>query len=93
MGTLVAFTVVSAGVIILRYTKPEIPRGFTVPFFPFLPIISILACLYLISSLSLIVFKLTGIWLILAAVLYFTYSARNSRLEKDAVLANMEAAA
>ena len=94
MGTLVAFTVVSAGVIILRYTKPEIPRGFTVPFFPVLPIVSILACLYLISSLSLIVFKLTGVWLILAAVLYFTYSARNSRLEKYPLgVESLEAAA
>ncbi|MVZ47662.1 amino acid permease, partial [Escherichia coli] len=62
MGTLVAFTVVSAGVIVLRYSQPDAPRGFKVPFFPLLPILSIIACLYLISSLSLIVFKLTAIW-------------------------------
>lgn len=82
MGTLVAFTVVSTGVIILRYQRPDAPRGFTVPFFPVLPILSILCCLYLISSLSLIVFKLTGIWLILAAVMYIGYSARHSALER-----------
>ena len=84
MGTLVAFTVVSAGVIILRYSRPDAPRGFKVPFFPLLPILSICACLYLISSLSLIVFKLTAIWAILAAVFYLSYSARHSQLEKSA---------
>lgn len=82
MGTLVAFTVVSAGVIILRYRRPDAPRGFRVPFFPVLPILSILSCLYLISSLSMIVFKLTGIWVILATVMYLSYSARHSALER-----------
>lgn len=81
MGTLVAFTVVSAGVIILRYRRPDAHRGFRVPFFPLLPILSILSCLYLISSLSLIVFKLTAIWAILAAIMYLAYSSRNSALE------------
>lgn len=82
MGTLVAFTVVSAGVIILRYQRPDAHRGFRVPLFPVLPILSIVSCLYLISSLSSIVFKLTAIWAVLAAVLYLTYSARNSALER-----------
>ena len=82
MGTLVAFTVVSAGVIILRYQRPDAPRGFKVPFFPVLPILSILSCLYLISSLSLVVFKLTAIWAILAGIMYILYSSRHSILEK-----------
>ncbi|MFT3690831.1 amino acid permease [Paenirhodobacter sp.] len=82
MGTLVAFAVVSAGVIVLRYRQPDAPRGFRVPLFPLLPILSILSCLYLISSLSFIVFKLTAVWAFLAAVLYFTYSARHSALER-----------
>ena len=81
MGTLVAFTVVSAGVIILRYRRPDAPRGFHVPFFPVLPILSIISCLYLISSLSSIVFKLTAIWAILAATMYIFYSSRKSILE------------
>ncbi|MFC3059388.1 amino acid permease [Paenirhodobacter populi] len=82
MGTLVAFTVVSIGVIVLRYTRPDAPRGFKVPLFPLLPILSIIMCLYLISSLSLIVFKITAIWAIIAGTFYFVYSARHSRLEK-----------
>jgi APA family basic amino acid/polyamine antiporter len=81
MGTLIAFTVVSVGVIILRQTKPDLPRGFRVPFYPVLPILSILACLYLISQLSWIVFELTAAWLAIAAIWYLVYSSRHSRLE------------
>ena len=86
-----AFTVVSAGVIILRYRRPDAPRGFKVPFFPVLPILSIISCLYLISSLSLIVFKLTAIWAILAWIMYIFYSSRNSILEPGSA-ANPDAA-
>jgi basic amino acid/polyamine antiporter, APA family len=82
MGTLVAFSVVSAGVMILRHTRPDMPRGFKVPFYPVLPILSIVASFYLISSLNPTVFELFAIWLVIAAVFYFAYSARNSRLEK-----------
>ena len=81
MGTLSAFMVVSAGVIILRYKRPDMPRGFTVPFFPVLPILSIASCLYLIFQLHWTVFAVTGAWLVLAALVYFGYSMRRSRLE------------
>ncbi len=81
MGTLTAFSVVSMGVIILRYRRPDAERGFKVPFFPVLPVLSILCCLYLISSLPGIVFRLTAIWLICAAAFYLFYSSRNSALE------------
>ena len=82
MGTLVAFMVVSAGVMVLRRTRPDMPRGFKVPFYPVLPILSILSSMYLVYSLNTTVFELFGVWLGFAAILYFTYSARNSRLEK-----------
>ncbi|MDZ5453445.1 APC family permease [Labrys sp. ZIDIC5] len=81
MGTLSAFMVVSAGVIILRYKHPDMPRGFTVPFFPVLPILSIASCLYLIFQLHWTVFAVTGAWLVLAALVYFGYSMRRSKLE------------
>ena len=84
MGTLTAFTVVSVGVIILRYRRPDAERGFKVPLFPALPILSILSCLYLISNLPGIVFRLTAIWLVLAAAFYLFYSSRNSALESVA---------
>jgi APA family basic amino acid/polyamine antiporter len=82
MGTLVAFMVVSAGVMVLRRTRPDMPRGFKVPFYPVLPILSILSSLYLVYNLNPTTFKLFAVWLVFAAILYFTYSARNSRLEK-----------
>jgi len=87
MGTLVAFTVVSAGVMILRHTHPHMQRGFKVPFYPVLPILSILSCLYLVSKLSIPTFELFGIWLVIGGIFYFVYSARNSRLEKTAAAA------
>lgn len=45
MGTLVAFMAVSAGVMILRRTRPNMPRGFKVPFYPVLPILNIVSSL------------------------------------------------
>ncbi len=81
MGTLVAFIVVSAGVIVLRRTKPNMPRGFKVPFYPALPILSILSSLYLVYNLNPTTFKLFAVWLVIAAIFYFSYSARNSKLE------------
>ena len=83
MGTLVAFTVVSAGVIILRQTKPDMKRGFRVPFYPVLPILSILSCLYLISSLQIATFVIFGIWVALGGLFYLAYGMHNSHLERE----------
>ena len=83
MGTLVAFMVVSAGVMILRHTRPDMPRGFKVPFYPVLPILSILSCLYLICKLQLTIFELFGIWLVIGALFYFAYSIRHSPARDD----------
>ena len=91
MGTLVAFMVVSAGVMILRRTQPDLPRGFRVPFYPVLPILSIVSCLYLVCNLHPTVFELFGVWLVFAAIFYFLYSARNSHLEKPAATAGAAA--
>ena len=82
MGTLVAFTVVSAGVIILRQTKPDMKRGFRAPFYPVLPILSILSCLYLISSLQIATFVIFGIWVVLGGLFYLAYGMHNSHLER-----------
>lgn len=85
MGTLVAFIVVSAGVIILRRREPDLERGFRVPLYPALPIASILACVYLISTLQRQTWILFAIWLSATAILYFTYSRHRSRLRPDAM--------
>jgi basic amino acid/polyamine antiporter, APA family len=82
MGTLVAFTVVSIGVIILRRTQPDLPRGFRVPLYPVTPILSALFALYLISRLPYATFALFVVWLGVAAIVYFTYSVRHSLLAR-----------
>jgi len=81
MGTLVAFGIVSGGVIILRRTRPDLVRGFKVPLFPLIPILSVLFCLYLIAGLPRETFYLFGAWLTCALVFYFSYSMRHSALE------------
>jgi APA family basic amino acid/polyamine antiporter len=80
MGTLVAFAVVSLGVLILRRTQPDLPRGFKVPLYPIAPILSVAFCLYLILGLPGQTFLLFAVWLAVALVIYFTYSIRNSHL-------------
>ncbi|WP_370410544.1 APC family permease [Streptomyces fradiae] len=81
MGTLVAFAVVSLGVLILRRTAPNLERGFRVPGYPVVPILSILACGYLVYELPLATYLLFGGWLALALTVYLLYSRRNSCLE------------
>ena len=80
MGTLVAFTVVSISVLILRRTQPDLPRGFRVPLYPLTPVASAAFCLYLISGLPYTTFALFALWLGVAAIIYFSYSAKHSRL-------------
>ena len=46
-----AFVLVCIGVLLLRYTKPDLPRPFRIPLMPFVPILSISACLYLMAGL------------------------------------------
>lgn len=82
MGTLLAFSVVSVGVMVLRKTDPNRSRGFKVPGYPVTPVLAIASCLYLISQLSL----MTWIWcsgvLLLTTIFYFTYSRKHSVLSQ-----------
>ncbi|GJE16836.1 amino acid permease [Methylobacterium marchantiae] len=80
MGTLVAFAAVSIGVVILRRTRPDLPRGFRVPFFPLLPVASLGCCLTLIAALPRDTYLLFAFWIAAALVLYTSYSLRHSRL-------------
>ena len=80
IGTLVAFLVVSIGVIILRRTAPDLPRGFRVPGYPVTPVLSVLGCLWIINNLRPITIAVFGIWVAIVLVWYFTYGVRHSRL-------------
>lgn len=94
MGTLVAFGVVSAGVIVLRRRRPDLPRGFRVPGYPVTPLLSIAACAYLISQLDMRTYGLFVGYVVAALVFYFTYSVRHSRLaiEDGSAVADLERA-
>jgi APA family basic amino acid/polyamine antiporter len=82
IGTLVAFLVVSVGVMILRYTQPELPRGFKVPLFPVIPILSIAGCFWIIKDLRFVTIAVFVIWASVAIAWYFFYGIRNSTLGK-----------
>ncbi|OCA96084.1 APC family permease [Actinobaculum suis] len=81
VGTLTAFTLVSIGVIILRRTAPDMPRTFKVPGYPVTPILSVVACLYVISGLDTFTLVAFAIWMAVALTFYFTWSRRHSELE------------
>lgn len=83
LGTLVAFSVVSVGVMVLRRTQPTLERGFKVPLFPLTPLLSIAFCAYLIYGLPANTYVLFAVWLSIAAVVYFSYSIKHSKLEAN----------
>jgi basic amino acid/polyamine antiporter, APA family len=80
IGTLVAFLVVSVGVIILRYTHPELPRGFKVPLYPVLPLLSIAGCIWIIQGLRGVTIAVFLLWVSVAIVWYFLYGRGHSHL-------------
>jgi APA family basic amino acid/polyamine antiporter len=85
IGTLFAFCVVSAGVIMLRRSQPDRPRGFRVPWVPFLPILAILCCLILMMGLPLETWIRFFVWLAIGLVIYFTFGQKRAALRADFV--------
>ncbi|MDM7832527.1 amino acid permease [Cellulomonas edaphi] len=80
IGTLSAFVLVSIGVVVLRRTRPDLPRAFRVPWVPVLPIVSALICAYLMVNLSVETWLRFLVWLAIGLAIYFGYSMRHSRL-------------
>jgi APA family basic amino acid/polyamine antiporter len=79
IGTLFAFVLVSIGVLILRRTRPELPRAFRTPLVPVLPVLSVLACAWLMLNLSVETWLRFVIWMLIGFVVYFSYSRGHSR--------------
>jgi APA family basic amino acid/polyamine antiporter len=91
VGTLAAFAVVCLSVMWLRKTHPEIPRGYRVPLYPFVPVLGILSCLWLITSVPDYVLMIFAAYTGVMILLYFAYGMRNSELAKGhAVVADSE---
>ncbi len=82
IGTLLAFAVVSAGVLILRRTMPDAHRPFRTPFMPVTPILAVLSCFWLMASLSNGTWWRLALWLMIGGVVYAMYGARHSRLRR-----------
>jgi basic amino acid/polyamine antiporter, APA family len=74
IGTLFAFIIVAASVIVLRRKQPDRPRTFRVPFVPLLPGLSIVCCLILMMGLPLLTWIRFIVWLVIGLVVYFVYS-------------------
>jgi len=82
IGTLLAFVIVSIGVIFLRYRRPDLHRPFKTPFVPFIPILSALVSFALMLGLPFDTWLRLVIWMAIGLVLYFAYGYRHSELRK-----------
>lgn len=80
IGTLFAFVIVSIGVIVLRKTRPDLPRPFKVPFSPVIPILSAAASLYLMYGLPFDTWARLIVWMLIGVGIYFAYSVKHSKL-------------
>jgi APA family basic amino acid/polyamine antiporter len=84
IGTLLAFAIVCAGVLVLRYTDPGRPRPFRTPLVPFVPVAGILACFYLMLGLPVDTWARLIIWMVLGLAIYFLYGRRHSKVQLEA---------
>jgi basic amino acid/polyamine antiporter, APA family len=82
MGTLFAFVIVCAAVMIMRRKHPEAERPFRVPFVPLVPILGILSCLLLMFSLPSENWLRLIVWLVIGLVIYFVYGRKHSTLAR-----------
>jgi APA family basic amino acid/polyamine antiporter len=78
IGTLFAFVLVSAGVLVLRRTRPDLERGFRVPWVPLVPILAVAACLWLMLNLSVETWLRFLVWMAAGVVIYVLYGRRHS---------------
>jgi APA family basic amino acid/polyamine antiporter len=88
IGTLFAFVLVNIGVIVLRRTRPDMPRPYRVPWSPALPLIGIAFAIYLMTDLPWDTWLRFAAWLAVGLVIYFAYGYRHSRLRTDPSLAS-----
>lgn len=82
IGTLFAFVVVALGVILLRKQRPDLPRSFRTPLVPFVPILSVLASLWLMLNLPAETWLRFAVWMVIGIVIYFVYGRSHSRLHQ-----------
>ena len=84
IGTLLAFVIVCAGVIVLRRTRPDLPRPYRTPLVPLVPILGILTCATMMVSLGPANWWRLVAWLVIGLCIYFGYSRTHSRQQQVA---------
>ncbi|MGW5863448.1 amino acid permease [Streptomyces sp. NPDC055239] len=82
IGTLFAFVVVALGVVLLRKQRPDLPRAFRTPLVPFIPVLSVLASLWLMLNLPAETWLRFAVWMVIGVVIYFVYGRSHSRLHQ-----------
>ncbi|MFE0191218.1 amino acid permease [Streptomyces sp. NPDC059008] len=80
IGTLFAFVVVAVGVILLRRSRPDLPRSFRTPFVPVVPLLSVAASLWLMLNLPAETWARFAVWMVAGFGIYFLYGRSHSRL-------------
>jgi APA family basic amino acid/polyamine antiporter len=80
IGTLLAFVIVSIGIIVLRKKRPDLDRPFKTPMVPFIPILSAVVALALMASLPGETWQRLVIWMVIGVVVYFLYGYKHSVL-------------
>ena len=83
IGTLFAFILVAIGIVVLRRTRPDLPRAFTCPGVPYVPVLAVLAAIYLMLNLPAATWTRFFVWMAIGLIVYFAYGARHSRLVTD----------
>jgi basic amino acid/polyamine antiporter, APA family len=84
IGTLFAFVIVSLGIIVLRYKRPNLPRPFKTPLVPLVPALAALTALALMLGLPKETWERLAIWMVIGVVLYFAYGYRHSKVRRGA---------
>jgi len=82
IGTLLAFVLVCIGVLVLRKSRPDLPRPFRVPWVPFVPIMGVVTCLGLMATLPGDTWLRLIVWLAIGLVIYFAYGRKHSRVQQ-----------
>jgi APA family basic amino acid/polyamine antiporter len=85
IGTLAAFAIVCAGVLVLRFVNPKAERPFRAPLLPMFSIAGAVACLYLITGLQVATWVRYGVWFLVGILVYALYGFRNSRLRVELI--------
>lgn len=83
IGTLLAFVIVCAGVLVLRYKRPDLHRDFKTPFVPLVPILGMLVCLTMMFSLGIDNWARLVVWLAIGMVIYFLYSRHRTHTSES----------